>query len=94
MKNLQFTATKKQSNEIKALAYWIADVNYIRERFGDDEPELLTCDQTIKAIFEKLDILGVPFWVQNEVIFFAENWRAYKSQYLENAMAAKNIHVA
>lgn len=74
---LEFKANEKQKGELDALAYWIADKKYIRERFGDNEPELQTCHKTIMLIFDVLDELKVPFWVQNSVICFAEDWRRY-----------------
>ena len=92
MKNLFFKATQKQKQALEGLAYWIADVNYIKERFGSDDPELKKCDDTIQlCIFPELDALHVPFWVQNIVISWAENWRQYKEYYFSDAMKKYNI---
>lgn len=88
---LQFTATNQQRAAIEGLAYWIADHAYIAERYGRDDPEIARVDATIRALFDSLDALCVPYWVQNSVIVFAENWRAYKSHYLSVEMSKKNI---
>ena len=91
----QFTLTKPQYNALEGLAYWIADSNYLKERYGSEEPELQVCRDTIeKSLFPELDELGVPFWVQNIVIGFAENWRRYKETYFSSFLKSKNITVA
>lgn len=91
MSKLQFIANPEQWKAMEALAYWIADVNYISERYGAEDPEHERAHKTVLMWFEELDILGVPFWVQNTVICWAENWRQYKEQYFVNAMKEKNI---
>lgn len=91
---LSYTLTKEQYKKLEGLAYWIANENYMRERFGDDEPEIQKCKKTIcDCIFPELDALKVPFWVQNTVICFSENWSRYKSEYLNYFLKTKNIFV-
>ncbi len=70
---IKIELNKKQFAELEGLSYWIADLHYMRERFGDDEPELIRCRKTIELSFDVLDSLGVPHWVQNTVICWAEN---------------------
>ena len=85
MNNLYFKVkNREQRNAIEALAYHVADVNYIKERFGSSDPEFKKADKNVLMTFETLDRLGVPFWVQNSVVCFAENWRRYKSEYADN----------
>lgn len=91
---LKYELTKKQYSEIESLAFWVANSAYIRERYGNDEPELTRTSKTLELIFDLLDRLSVPFWVQNTVICFAENWRNYETIYLENFLKTKNITVA
>lgn len=91
MNKLHFEANKAQFSALEALAYWIADVHYIRERYGADDPEHEKAHKTVCMWFEELDRLAVPFWVQNTVICWAENWRRYKEQYFAEAMKQKNI---
>ena len=91
---LEYTLNRDQYNALAGLAYWIADENYIRERHGAGDPEIAVCRDTItKSIFPDLDRLRVPFWVQNTVICFAENWREYKQRYLSEFLKGKNIYV-
>ena len=89
---LEITLNQEQYNKLSGLAYWIADKSYIKERYGDNEPELDRCHKTIIMLFDELDALKVPFWAQNTVICFAENWRRYKETYLRNYLEKKNIH--
>ena len=91
---LKFTATHEQTKELEGLAYWIADTNYMIERYGNDEPELAKNRKTIDLVFDNLDRLGVPFWVQNTVIAFSEDWRRYKRVYMKEYLESKNIITA
>ena len=90
---LKFEYTNEQRNALEGLAYRIADNAYMIERYGREEvqPELAENHKTICGLFETLDKLSVPFWVQNTVIFWAENWRDYKEQYFTTAMEKNNI---
>lgn len=92
---MKYTLNQDQYGAISGLAYWVADLHYMRERFGEDEPELSRVRATIeKCLFPQLDKLKVPFWVQNSVIVWAENWRNTKKQYLTDFLKSKNIFVA
>lgn len=90
---LNFTGTREQRNALEGLAYRIADNQYMIERYGRKaaEHELKENHKTIIGLFEKLDSLKVPFWVQNTVIFYFEDWRRYKTEYFIDAMKKKNI---
>lgn len=93
MKPLEFYATEEQGRELSALAYWIADSNYIRERYGSDDPEHEKARKTVGLIFDSLDSLRVPFWVQNAVICWAEDWRRYKTEYMQKALEKRRIYI-
>lgn len=80
---LSFTCNRQQRNALEGLAYHIADSAYIKDRYGENEPELKGVHETISSLFAELDQLHVPFWVQNSVIAFAENWRRYKDTYMD-----------
>lgn len=91
---LAYTLTRDQFSALEGLSYWVADVAYMRERWGDNDPELTRARATIENSFPMLDRLGVPFWVQNTVICWAEHWRNTKRQYLTDFLKSKNIFVA
>ena len=91
---LAYTLTRDQFSALEGLAYWIADLHYMREKWGDDEPEVQRARDTVeKCCFPSLDRLAVPFWVQNSVICWAENWRNTKKEYLKQVLERKNILV-
>lgn len=88
---MTFTATREQRDELEGLAYWVSDRAWSRERGELDEYEDSRTDSTIRAIFDALDRLGVPYWVQNAVCHWAENWRRAMKENLRDAMRAEQI---
>lgn len=87
----QYTATPAQRAELEGLAYWIVDRAWSREHGLLDEHEDQRTDNTIRAIFDALDRLGAPYWVQNAVICWAEDWRRTMCENLRDAMRARSI---
>lgn len=86
-----YTTTREQRDELEGLAYWIADRAWSRERGELDEYEDSRTDNTIRAIFDALDRLAVPYWVQNAVCRWAEDWRRTMREDLRDAMRAEQI---
>lgn len=86
-----YTPTREQRAELEGLAYWIADRAWSREHGLLDEHEDQRTDNTIRAIFDQLDRLGVPYWVQNTVLHWAEDWRRTMCEGLRDAMRARSI---
>lgn len=86
-----FAATREQRDELEGLAYWVSDRAWSRERGELDEHEDHRTDTTIRAIFDALDRLGVPYWVQNAVCCWAEDWRHTMRENLRDAMRAEQI---
>lgn len=87
----QYAATPAQRAELEGLAYWIAERAWSREHGKLDEYEDRRTGDTIRAIFDALDRLGVPYWVQNSVIVWAEDWRRAMKENLRDAMRAEQI---
>ncbi len=83
----------RQWSSLEGLAAWVADGAYIAEYYGIDDPEWSKCDSTVKACFDTLDRLGVPYWVQNAVISWARDWRAYKAEYMDCALQRRRYGV-
>lgn len=91
---LTFKCNIQQKNELEALAYNIADAQYIKIKYGADDPELIQVRKNIDLSFRLLDQLKVPFWVQNSVIIYAEDLNRYKSEYMAVWLKAnKNIEL-
>ncbi len=87
----QYAATPAQRAELEGLAYWIAERAWSREHGKLDEYEDRRTGDTIRAIFDALDRLGIPYWVQNSVIVWAEDWRRAMKENLRDAMRAEQI---
>lgn len=90
---MTFTATIDQRRALEGLAYWAAEQAYTRERFPADADTLRRADETICMNFDICDRLQVPYWVQNTVLCWAQNWRNTKTDYLRHAMTAHNINL-
>lgn len=90
---MEFVCSKEQKSALDGLAYRIADNAYMKERYGTDgaKIELEQNRKTILGLFSELDELGVPFWVQNAVICFSENWRAWQAGRLEKHLNSRKI---
>lgn len=88
---MTFTATREQRDNLEGLAYWVSDRAWSRERGELDEHEDHRTDTTIRAIFDALDRLGIPYWVQNAVCRWAEDWRRAMQEDFRDAMRARQI---
>lgn len=95
LSKMTFNEKLKIQNELESLSYWITQNQYaIIEK---DPIEQARCDRTIRLIFDALDSLKVPFYVQNAVIAFASDIkcvnRQYLYQYFEENYQNENIYV-
>lgn len=88
---LQFTANREQTNALEGLKYWIAEKAYTQEREPADAVELHRIGETVRDSFAQLDRLGVPYWVQNSVLCWAEDWRDTLRRSTRDAMKPKGI---
>lgn len=93
---MTFVMNSKQWEVLEGLAYWVANHAYIVEKYGAYDPELPKIRKTIaESIYPACDRLKIPFWVQNTVSVFAENWRDYAyNVYLRSYLAKKGITYA
>ena len=83
----KFVCTQSVYNALCGLAYRIADNAYMIERYGRENcsVELAENKKTIGGLFSDLDSMRVPFWVQNTVICWSEDWRRYKTDCIVSA---------
>lgn len=93
---LHYAVNQSVYNTLCGLAYRIADNAYMIERYGVDDSAVERAEnhKTIVGLFEKLDSSGVPFWVQNDVIAFGENWRRYKTDCLARWLSGRGCDVS
>lgn len=90
---MKYKVTQKQYNSLSGLAYRIADNAYMIERYGAKDTEIERAENhlTILDLFDELDNSGVPFWVQNAVMCWAENWRVLKTDYLVQFLTGRGV---
>ena len=91
--NNKINITKEQLKKLEGLAYWVADVYYIRERYGAGDPEHEKAHQNVLYTFKELDEIKTPFIVQNMVICFAENWRQYKTTHTRDYLTGRGVTI-
>lgn len=75
---IKYTCPEAVWRELEYLARWRADLAYIAEHFGPDDPEADVSRKSIVFAFEQLDRLGCPFWLQNCAVSYGTDWREYK----------------
>lgn len=75
---LKTTINDRQLIVLKGIAYRIADIHFLKERYGDDaKHEIEVSRKTLTSLFAEADKENIPFFVQNTVLCFFENWRNY-----------------
>lgn len=93
---LSFKANSRQWADLLGLAYWVADAAYCRElmtRAEYEREEQKRHDGAITSLFDSLDRLGVPYWVQNAVICWAEDWRREASEYMDCGLRRRGYDI-
>lgn len=78
---------------LEGIAYRQADTSYMVERYGADGAavEIAENNKTVSGLFDYLDALSVPMWVQNAALAFGRDWRRYKSSGLNRWLADRGI---
>lgn len=90
---LQYELTREQYSELAGLAFHRASDARNSERDDLNAGEREQDAENVKQHFHVLDALGVPYWVQNVVLLWSENWRRYERSYLREYLKQKNITV-
>lgn len=89
----QYKYNRDVYSALEGIAFRQADTSYMLERYGADGAavELEENRKTVSGLFDYLDALAVPFWVQNAALAFGRDWRRYKSGSLSEWLAARGI---
>lgn len=68
----------RQLSILEGIAYRIADINFLKAKYGDDaEHEIEASRKTMKSLFADADRENIPFFVQNTVICYFEDFTKY-----------------
>lgn len=92
--DITFDLNMQQRRELDYLARWRADLAYITERWGKDDPETQVSRGCIEFAFTVLDRLHVPFWLQNAALAYGEDWRNRQHESFEHYLRRKGYEIA
>ena len=86
---LKATINSRQLAILEGIAYRIADIYYMRARYVDEaKHEINDSHNCLMLLFADADREKIPFFVQNTVICYFENFKNYHrtdvSTYLEH----------
>ena len=88
---LSFNINQKQYDILLGLRHFMADKAYLRER-GGDQADIEKDHKTIIGLFDEADKAGIPFWVQNIVCSFQDDWRHTLDTYLYTDLEKRNVN--
>lgn len=91
---LTYTLNHEQFSELQGLAFHIAVKYKMYEREPDNTADINELHKTILDHFTYLDRLQVPFWVQNYIICWAEEWRNTLLTDTRSFLEKNNVFVA
>ena len=89
---MKFTVTRAQYRALEGLAHWCyqaARCDAERDAEGSEQAR-----KTLESFPAQLDRLGVPYWVQNAVSAWAQDFRAegnIRVAYLDQALRRRGI---
>ena len=90
---LHFDITQKQYNILSGLRFNMANKAYLLERYPDEyETESKKIHLTICDLFDEADNEKIPFWVQNIVCAFQDDWRHTKQTYLYQDLEKRGVN--
>lgn len=74
---LQYAITKKQSNILSGIMYAAADIEYITEKYGPEEPELQAARRNLDSWLDDATYTGTPAALVNHALSYGSSWRRY-----------------
>lgn len=90
---LTFNIDQTQYNILLGLRHWMAVKAKMIERYpADYEKERDSIHKTIVSLFEDADRHGLPFWVQNIVCGYQDDWRHSLDTYLYQDLEKRNVN--
>lgn len=88
------TISREQFRVLEGIAFWRAEIAWTVEKYGADDVDLPKFRASLESLLDEADRKAIPWAVQNNVLVFAENWRAEKSCYLDCVLREKGVQVA
>ena len=89
----EYNITQKQYDTLLGLRHWLANKAYMIERYpADYEKERERIHKTIVCCFNEADQLHIPFWVQNIICGYQDNWRHTLDTYLYQDLEKRGVN--
>lgn len=88
-----YVLTREQYKVLSGLAYWRAELAAAVEYDPTDTEDIKHCKESVSELITECDALEIPFFVQNIILCWAENWRAYYNQYDTDILRKHGITV-
>ena len=89
---LSFSISQKQYDILLGLRFNMAVKAKLMERYPEEyEQERESIHKTICGLFDEADREKIPFWVQNIVCAYQDNWRHTKETYLYQDLEKRNV---
>lgn len=90
---MEYTINQKQYNILSGLRYWMSVKAKMKERYpADYEKEKENIHLTIVSLFEDADRNKIPFWVQNIVCYYQDEWRHTLDHYLYQDLEKRGVN--
>lgn len=91
---MKYTISREQYNALEGLAFHVANKARYAEENGANGPENRIFHENIICSMDECDAAGIPHFVQNIAIIWAEQWRNTLREYAYNALNRRGIQVA
>lgn len=89
---MEYTITQEQYNTLLGLRHWMALKAKLKERYPDDyKAEADRIHKTITFLFDEADKKAIPFWVQNIVCYYQDDWRHSIDHYLYQDLESRGV---
>ena len=90
---MEFFVNQKQYDTLLGLRHFMALKAKLKERYPEDyETEHERIHKTIVCLFDEADKLKIPFWVQNIVCFYQDDWRHSLVSYLYQDLEKRGVN--
>lgn len=89
---LHFEIDQNQYDTLLGLRHWMALKAKLKELYPDEyEKEAERIHNTILFNFDHADKLKIPFWVQNIVCYFQDDWRHCADTHLYQDLEKRGV---
>ena len=91
--DFNFTISQKQYDILLGLRHFMALKAKLKERYpAEYKTESEKIHKTICFLFSDADKSGIPFWVQNIVCYYQDEWRHTLDHYLYQDLENRGVN--